>query len=49
MTNVAGVLDKEKKLIEEISSTEISEMINNETITLSGVPEVSFLGEFSYE
>jgi len=23
--------------------------INNETITLSGVPEVSFLGEFSYE
>ena len=29
MTNVEGVLDKEKKLIEEISSSEILEMINN--------------------
>ena len=33
MTNVEGVLNKEKKLIEEISSYEILEMIDNETIT----------------
>ena len=33
MTNVEGVLDKEKKLIEEISSSKILEMIKNETIT----------------
>ena len=33
MTNVEGVLDKEKKLIEEITSSEILEMINNEIIT----------------
>ena len=41
MTNVAGVLDKEKKLIEEISSTEISEMINNETITEGMIPKIN--------
>ena len=29
MTNVDGVLNKEKKLIEEISSSEILEMIKN--------------------
>ena len=31
MTNVEGVLDKDKKLIEEISSSKILEMIKNET------------------
>ena len=41
MTNVDGVLDKEKKLIEEISSTEISEMINNETITEGMIPKIN--------
>ena len=41
MTNVRGVLDKEKKLIEEISSTEISEMINNETITEGMIPKIN--------
>ena len=41
MTNVAGVLDKKKKLIEEISSTEISEMINNETITEGMIPKIN--------
>ena len=41
MTNVAGVLDKEKKLIEEISSTKISEMINNETITEGMIPKIN--------
>ncbi len=33
MTNVEGVLNKEKKLIEEISSLEILQMIKNQTIT----------------
>ena len=33
MTNVEGVLNKENKLIEEISSSEISGMIKNKTIT----------------
>ena len=33
MTNVEGVLDKEKKLIEEISSQEVLKMIKDGTIT----------------
>ena len=33
MTNVEGVLDKNKKLIEEISSSEILDMIKDSTIT----------------
>ena len=41
MTNVEGVLDKEKKLIEEISSTEILEMIKNETITEGMIPKIN--------
>ena len=41
MTNVEGVLDKEKKLIEEISSSEILEMINNETITEGMIPKIN--------
>ena len=41
MTNVAGVLDKEKKFIKKISSTEISEMINNETITEGMIPKIN--------
>jgi len=41
MTNVEGVLDKNKKLIEEISSTEILEMIKNETITSGMIPKIS--------
>ncbi len=40
MTNVEGVLDKEKKLIEEISSSEILEMINNKTITEGMIPKI---------
>ena len=40
MTNVEGVLDKEKKLIEEISSSEILEMIKSETITEGMIPKV---------
>ena len=41
MTNVEGVLNKEKKLIEEISSSEILEMINNETITAGMIPKIN--------
>ena len=40
MTNVEGVLDKNKKLIEEISSSEILEMIKNETITGGMIPKI---------
>tara|TARA_B100000035_G_C20974618_1_gene542599 strand:- start:26 stop:871 length:846 start_codon:yes stop_codon:yes gene_type:complete len=41
MTNVEGVLDKDKKLIEEISSTKILEMIKNETITGGMIPKIN--------
>ena len=41
MTNVEGVLDKEKKLIEEISSSEILEMIKSETITEGMIPKIN--------
>ena len=41
MTNVKGVLDKEKNLIEEISSSEILEMIKNETITEGMIPKIN--------
>ena len=41
MTNVEGVLDKEKKLIEEISSTEILKMIKDNTITEGMIPKIN--------
>ena len=41
MTNVEGVFDKEKKLIEEISSSEILDMINNGTITGGMIPKIN--------
>ena len=41
MTNVDGVLNKEKKLVEEISSSEILEMIKNETITEGMIPKIN--------
>ena len=41
MTNVEGVLNKEKKLIEEISSKEVLEMIKNETITEGMIPKIN--------
>ena len=41
MTNVRGVLDKDKKLIEEISSSEILTMIKNETITEGMIPKIN--------
>ena len=41
MTNVVGVLDKEKKLIEEISSSEILKMTLNNTITEGMIPKIN--------
>ena len=41
MTNVDGVLDKEKKLIDEISSSEILEMIKDKTITEGMIPKIN--------
>ena len=41
MTNVEGVLDKEKKLIAEISSSKILEMIRDEIITGGMIPKIN--------
>ncbi len=41
MTNVEGVLSKDKKLIQEISSSEILDMIQNETITEGMIPKIN--------
>ncbi len=41
MTNIEGVLDKEKKLIEEVSTSEILQMINDETITGGMIPKIN--------
>ena len=41
MTNVEGVLNKEKKLIEEISSLEILQMIENQIITDGMIPKIN--------
>ena len=41
MTNVEGVLDKEKNLITEISSSKILEMIENEIITGGMIPKIN--------
>ena len=41
MTNVEGVLNKEKKLISEISSSKILEMIKDETITGGMIPKIN--------
>ena len=40
MTNIKGVLDKEKNLIEEITSSEILQMIKDETITEGMIPKI---------
>jgi acetylglutamate kinase len=41
MTNVEGVLDKEKKLITEISSSKILKMIEDEIITGGMIPKIN--------
>ena len=41
MTNIEGVLDKNKKLIEEVTSSEILKMIEDETITEGMIPKIN--------
>ena len=41
MTNVEGVLNKDKILIEEISSSKIMEMIDDKTITEGMIPKIN--------
>ncbi len=41
MTNVEGVLDKNSKLVQEISSSEILKMIKDETITKGMIPKIN--------
>jgi len=41
MTNVEGLLDKEKKLVEEISSDEVIKMIKDEIITEGMIPKIN--------
>ena len=41
MTNVEGVLNKSKILIEEISSYKIMEMIEDKTITEGMIPKIN--------
>ena len=41
MTNVEGVLDKDKRLIEEISSFKVLKMIKDETITEGMIPKIN--------
>ena len=41
MTNIKGVLDKEKNLIEEITSSEILQMIRDEIITEGMIPKIN--------
>ena len=41
MTNVEGVLDKEKKLVSEVTSLKILKMINDGTITGGMIPKIN--------
>ena len=41
MTNVEGVLDKDKKLINEISSSDILKMVEDKTITEGMIPKIN--------
>ena len=41
MTNVEGVLDKDKKLINEISSSDILKMVEDNTITEGMIPKLN--------
>ena len=41
MTNIEGVLDQDTKLIEEITSSQILQMINNGTITEGMIPKIN--------
>ena len=41
MTNVVGVLDKKKKLVEEISSSDVLKMTQDNTITEGMIPKIN--------
>ena len=41
MTNIEGVLDQEEKLIEEVTSSEVLQMIKDETITGGMIPKIN--------
>ena len=41
MTNVKGVLNKDKKLINEISSSEVLNMVKDNTITEGMIPKIN--------
>ena len=41
MSDVEGVLDNNKKLIPEINSNSIKDLINNETITGGMIPKIN--------
>ena len=41
MTNIEGVLDKERKLIEEVTSSNVLKMIKDETITGGMIPKIN--------
>ena len=41
MTNVKGVLDKDKKLINEISSSEVLNMVKDNTLTEGMIPKIN--------
>ena len=41
MTNIEGVLDKEEKLVEEVTSSEVLQMIKDETITGGMIPKIN--------
>ena len=41
MTNIEGVLDKDEKLIEEVTSSEVLQMIKDETITGGMIPKIN--------
>ena len=41
MTNVEGVFNKNKELIEEISSSKVMEMIKDKTITEGMIPKIN--------
>ena len=41
MTNIEGVLDKDEKLIEEVTSSKILQMIKDETITGGMIPKIN--------
>ena len=42
MTDIAGVLDKEMKLLKELSIKDVNDLIDDETITGGMIPKVTY-------